>query len=387
MRREIGDVWIPGVASDPWKAAVTRRMQRAYDAHASGGAEPRTDGSGDALRNAASYLLKLSEHTWGLSDLYNKSANWTNAELDRQYAAGDFDYNLRDWRAQRDFARLAAAALPAGHALRAAWDAIIKEKDAGPRRPALDGLTKTAERSFSCRGEPLRVDDAGALHFRGMSVGGVAYEALGEDVYNTSAFVCDQVFGGKPGSAAYAGGETHRSTGELEALYAGDCVLVARVAVTGVGAPAEVWTTYNVSRDALDIDVVVLGKRPTRFNEAAWVRFEGPGDWSMTKLGAPISFDDVVRGGSSGVHAADDARCDTGDARFVVDSLDAPALAPIAKRPPSVLLNWQQEAAAGVHGVAFNLWNNAWSTNYMFFYPYLPEDANASYHFTVTRAA
>ena len=69
------------------------------------------------------------------------------------------------------------------------------------------------------------------------------------------------------------------------------------------------------------------------------------------------------------------------------DRTVTPALAPIAKRPPSVLLNWQQEAAAGVHGVAFNLWNNAWSTNYMFFYPYLPEDANASYHFTVTRAA
>ena len=28
---EIGDVWIPGVSSDVWKASVARRMQRAWD--------------------------------------------------------------------------------------------------------------------------------------------------------------------------------------------------------------------------------------------------------------------------------------------------------------------------------------------------------------------
>ena len=36
---------------------------------------------GPNVAKAATLLLKLGEHTWGLSALYNASANWTNAEL------------------------------------------------------------------------------------------------------------------------------------------------------------------------------------------------------------------------------------------------------------------------------------------------------------------
>ena len=58
-----------------------------------------------SVTKAGAYLLKLTEHTWGLSDLYNKSSNWTNAELQRQIAAGDFDTNIKDWDLQRPFVR------------------------------------------------------------------------------------------------------------------------------------------------------------------------------------------------------------------------------------------------------------------------------------------
>ena len=134
---EIGDVWIPGVASDPWKARTTRRMQRAWSDYVhtqeqqeqpkqqgqrkqGGGAEMKEVTGGGApeetgeeageeepwvqsIEKAGVYLLKLTEHTWGLSDLRNKSKNWTNAELEVQLAAGDFDVNIkvrggRGWR-------------------------------------------------------------------------------------------------------------------------------------------------------------------------------------------------------------------------------------------------------------------------------------------------
>ena len=54
-------------------------------------------------------------------------------------------------------------------------------------------------------------------------------------------------------------------------------------------------------------------------------------------------------------------------------------------RPPSVLLNQQMEPmrTANVSGVAFNLWNNVWSTNYPFFYPYKRSDPNFTYVFEI----
>lgn len=352
--------------------------------------EPEAD-EAEVLRRAATYLLKLPEHTWGLSDLYNKSANWTNAKLREQLAAGDFDANLRDWEAQRDFARLAAEALPEGHALRGAWDAILADAAAGPSPPDLSAYRETRARAFACRGVDVRFDGRGALVLEkeGLTLGALTYEALGEDVYNTSEFVCDQVFGGKPGSAAYAGGATARSEASLASLHAADdgCAFVAALDVDGVGAPDRVFAAFDLRRPgAVDVDVSVFGKVPTRFNEAAWLRFEGgDGTWTLTKLGSEVPFDDVVRGGSSGVHAADAAvlRRRADGTALAVDSFDAPVLAPIADRPPSVLLNYQEEPATDVTGVAFNLWNNAWSTNYMFFYPYLAQDANFSYHFAV----
>jgi hypothetical protein len=35
-------------------------------------------------------------------------------------------------------------------------------------------------------------------------------------------------------------------------------------------------------------------------------------------------------------------------------------------------------------GFSFLLYNNIWGTNYVMWYPYLPEDATVSYHFTMS---
>ena len=169
--------------------------------------------------------------------------------------------------------------------------------------------------------------------------------------------------------------------------------------------PSSAWTRYQLIRDAdaqprAMVTLVVLGKVPTRFNEAAWFGFSSEdeaagGHWSMTKLGHSVSFDEVVAGGSPGVHAIDVATftptttrgTTVANKQITVDSLDAPVIAPISRgRPPSALLNTQEVPMreGDVNGVAFNLWNNAWSTNYLFYYPWHETDANISYAFHIT---
>jgi hypothetical protein len=82
-------------------------------------------------------------------------------------------------------------------------------------------------------------------------------------------------------------------------------------------------------------------------------------EWTLSKLGTDLKFDEVVRGGSPQMHAVDGvtARLQTqekngattqprggGGTLVTIDSLDAPLLSAVGVgRPPSVLLNRQME--------------------------------------------
>ena len=130
----------------------------------------------------------------------------------------------------------------------------------------------------------VTVTDSGALRVGGLVLGELRYEALGEDVYNTTEYVCDQVFGGKGGSAKFEGGGTTRSVATLEALYVGgvfenensQCEFWAKINISGVGAPTEAWTHFTlggVEASTLDVELRIVDKIPTRMNEAGWMFF------------------------------------------------------------------------------------------------------------------
>ena len=394
---EVGDIWIVGIGSDPKKASTVRRMQRAWDKYS-------TDAS---LAKAATILLKLTEHTWGDGGLHNASANWSNAVLQTQLANHSFDYNIDGWKQQRAFSAVAHSTVPDTHPLKAEWGAILDRKP--PVKPDLGAHSQVNDRSFKCHGQEVRVSANGALEMRGLRLGKMTYSTKSEDVYNASksadqAHICSAALGGKVGSAKY-GGATRNSTASLQSLFAAKgtggakevCDLWAEVTLTGVGAPSSPsWIHYAIAQNRADVELRVLDKVPTRFNEAAFLGFEtleaepSNAEWSLTKLGTDLRFDEVVRGGSPQMHAVDLASARLKEtatspaATVTIDSLDAPLLSAAGTgRPPSVLLNRQMETMRDVTGIAFNLWNNAWSTNYPFFYPFLEEDKDIRYEFSV----
>jgi len=393
---EIGDVWIQGVASDPLKASRTIRMQRAFSKYVN--AHGMED---ENLMKSGAYLLKLTEHTWGLSDLNGKDDDWTNEKLEEQYSNGDFTENLDDWNVQRDFAKFAKEALPDGHELKAEWQDILDRK--APAKPVMgDDYGIVDEREFVCNGVGIAFGESGALKFGQMKIAELSYNNLGEDVYNVTASSCDAVFGGKDKSGNYEGGATQRNVAELQNLYkaAGtgtgtDCDFWAQIKIDGMGAPEDAWVRFNMLDDrAIKVTLQVFDKVKTRFNEAAYLTFvdevgeEGEGrKWSMNKLGHVVGFGEAVRGGNVITHAVDSVN--VGLDGVGLTSFDAPVLSPINSKlndRPSVLMNDQQVVVeeGDVHGVAFNLWNNMWSTNYMFFYPFNDEDKDISYEFVVS---
>lgn len=52
---------------------------------------------------------------------------------------------------------------------------------------------------------------------------------------------------------------------------------------------------------------------------------------------------------------------------------------------PSVLPSPEPQPASALEaaGVSYNLYNNAWGTNYIMWYPYAPEHANMKFRFTL----
>ena len=81
---EIGDVWIFGAQSDPWKAKMMRLFTRARTGCIEAG---DCDSSDPAIANFTRLLLKGTEHTFGLHSLLDKTM-YSNADLHKTLAAG-----------------------------------------------------------------------------------------------------------------------------------------------------------------------------------------------------------------------------------------------------------------------------------------------------------
>jgi hypothetical protein len=101
---EIGDTWIHGIASDPYKTAAMRVLMRAHarvvSSSASSSQQPPSAPRSvpDGFAEFERLLLKCPEHTWGgdqkLFLHYGKGGdyfNWSNAQFQVAAADGEFD--------------------------------------------------------------------------------------------------------------------------------------------------------------------------------------------------------------------------------------------------------------------------------------------------------
>ncbi|HEX3118952.1 MAG TPA: hypothetical protein VHP80_07650, partial [Candidatus Acidoferrum sp.] len=135
--------------------------------------------------------------------------------------------------------------------------------------------------------------------------------------------------------------------------------------------PKEIFIDYTLSRHSPTLDIAVswFGKLPTRMPEALWFSFtppvKDPNAWSMQKSGQRVSTLDVVEGGNRHMHAIDDhVTCRNSNHEMIIASPDAPLVA-LGVQSPLYFTREQPQLDKGVH---FNLFNNAWGTNYIMWY-------------------
>merc|ERR1712087_1033747 len=95
----------------------------------------------------------------------------------------------------------------------------------------------------------------------------------------------------------------------------------------------------------------------------------GGGRWAMDKLSEWVLPDDVVDGGSKGLHGVSTGvnfvRAD-GSSLFI-ETVDAPIVSWGGPNPFPTPVHGNVDLSSGAN---FVLWDNLWNTNYVFWWPY-----------------
>jgi hypothetical protein len=116
----------------------------------------------------------------------------------------------------------------------------------------------------------------------------------------------------------------------------------------------------------VQIDFSCFNKAANRLPEALWLSFlpqaQEPKGWMLEKVDSWVSPFDVVRGGGRQIHAVSRGlRYKDSRGIFSIDTLDAPVVQ-LGGKSPIYYSTDQPDLAKGIH---FNLFNNAWGTNYL----------------------
>ena len=381
VESEIGDTWIHGVGSDPWKSARFRALARwrAAAIAATPGLEHRAQ-----MRRFSTRLMLVGEHTWG-RDLKDRTGRldvpWDKAGFQAGRAAGRYDQLEDSWNEQRAYldqavsllgpSQLAeqakAALIPAAPAVRedSLWSVVADPLTGGLKaRHGEWGLTGLAQ---------PRYEVFGAADYERF------FNAYNPDPVNTRGWAwadfakpgLEQVLSsGKRFTPLVASIEQGR--GRVQVTYR-----FAPEAVERYGAPRTL-IVEAVAGDDLTITVRWTGKSASRIPEALWLGFApglAPAGWRLRKLGRLIDPLDVVSKGARSLHAVEEAVHIKG---LTLATLDAPLLT--VGRPRLVEFDDQLPDAA--EGLWSCLFNTAWGTNFTMW-----SEEDASFRYLLRRTA
>ncbi|MGZ9586622.1 DUF5054 domain-containing protein [Paenibacillus marinisediminis] len=417
IREEIGDSWIHGVASDPWKVARYRELLRLRDKWVSTGA---LDPNSEAYALFCNRLMLIPEHTWGLDEKVYLGDYSAYAAADfaaaragdavqdatahkfallQQMAKPERTFRLFEssWQEQREYIDQALSALPqelVSEAL-AAFEQMAPKSSA-----ASDSISEQLEwnaryelgcfrAAFAPDGSIIQLVDRNGKVWANDThpIGAYRYETFGQENYDRFYREYSRDLRlhhswaepdfGKPGMeyaeprpehASYQGAPRRI---RLERQTEHDVVHIElamdSIACAQYGAPRKLIVSYAFHKQEPQIDITLhwTGKAACRLPEASWLSFaplvDNPNMWLMDKLGYRLSPSTVVKDGSRNMHAVDTGLFYEGaDGCCTIRTLDAPLVCPGERR----LLQFDNTFALIDGGFHFNLHNNVWGTNF-----------------------
>lgn len=423
---EIGDSWIHGVATDPYKVAAFRTLCQLKTKWLQ---EGKLSKDSSEYKNFADNLLCICEHTWGLDAKMNfcDTENYTKQRFVKarkkdivrpKKLFGDFPFRClafltntfgnrhyrysrvqKSWAEQREYITKAVAALPQS----------LQEEAQG----RLQQL-RPEQVTWLC-GVPFGVYDITQFDKWLLSIGekgGVELSYGGKRVLDglNTCLVDYRSYGAKDfeyfkehymrdtpawaisdylrpclkGNDDYPQGVFPYKVGQCALRQSKDFVKITanllcdKIACTEVGAPRVIWADYTLSADGLDVKIAWEEKDAVRSTESTCCHFHPVFDsLNFVKIGSKIDPNRVVYNGSRKLSVVQKCIFTSEEKTFEISSLECPL---VATDGGNLLKFDNSEADIAKHGLSYVLHDNVWGTNFPLWY----ED-NAFFSFSIKK--
>lgn len=413
VTEELGDTWIHGVATDPYKTAAYYELLRLRDEWEK--EEPEAVGT-PRWQDFCDGLLMVTEHSWG-RDVKRWLSDWRNWEKEDFYRARERDHitaedvmpageQLREftlkneptfvaglcsyklmeesWAEQRGYIADAVAALPEKRRNKA----LERLETLRPKAPAACAKP-TSERSFTIGKYSVSVDDDGTVHVGENRLGQLVYEVYSaktvfdnlekynRDLEHTRVWAEGDF--SKPGLDRVRDLEDEVFTYSLTDLEQdGDTLRLwlgaPKRAAEKYGAPRTAQITYTFGED-IRIELSWFDKDESRIPEGLFFGFDlgygKGGPVRLEKLGLPIDPYKVREGGNRKLHASPLIEGGSG----VIRSLHAPLVSVGGRH----LYDENEDYGDPADGMWYLLHNNRWGTNFPLWY-----GENARFEFVIS---
>lgn len=387
VESEIGDTWIHGVGSDPWRVKRFLALQRWRNRM-----EKRL-GEDHRFRRFSDWLLCIPEHTWG-----RDTKRWENGEgPEKTYktdeflakrAAGEYRREEETWEEQRRYLTMAVDALedaPLAGSARTAIEQSDEPSAAGVATAVVGAqlITPSVHLEVSPQGQVTWFEDAEAKRLWAddtMPFARVSYEVFGSDDFDEFMDRYNPDMAATESWArpdfAKVGMEAVLKRGRREflrttrVLQGPNLIRIEMVAPEGMdtefGCPPEVVVNLvaHPARKGLVVEVGWNSKQACRIAEALWLHLDlvmvGEAGFSLIKMGERISPTDIVPDGAEWIHAVEALEYVGERGSITIENLDSSLL---SVGGPG-LLKFGLPSPGPVEGLAFNLFNNVWGTNF-----------------------
>ncbi len=424
LEGEIGDTWIHGVATDPYKTAAFRTLCNLKNKWLREGSLLKDS---DEYKKFADSLLCVAEHTWGL-DMKTHLADMENYQkykfvqarqrdllkirrplgampysflcwIDNTFGSKSFAYSnmQKSWVEQRGYIDNAIHALSPSHAqeagllldaLRPIQLPIVEsgekyeygdEIQSGEYRLNINEkggitLSRNGNKILDAQGRPILTYRSYGYedyeywrsHYMRSNVAWARYDYLRPLLKKQNDY--------PQGLFEYRANDATVKKEHDEVIVSVD-MTCDEILCNELGAPLGVKIIYRLSKDGLKVQLTWIGKDAVRTTESIAMHFYPANKTNYVKIGKKVDPCSVVSKGGRKLSAIERAEIVVGEDIYTLGSIQA---ALVASDGGNILHFDNEVADINANGLSYVLCNNVWGTNFPLWY-----EENAYFEFEV----
>ena len=389
---EIGDTWIHGSASDPYKSACLRALIRLKNEWLSDGS--MTKGS-DEYNRFFNTLLCIAEHTCGMDVkiALNEYRNYPKEKFNKVRNKSNYKKIESSWAEQREYINKAISVLDESHKIQA----LSQIQMLMPKAP-FEKLDGNAPAEYRVSKSMLKLNSFGNIEklvINGKTVvennnqSAITYDSFSQDDYDywfehysrnlkQTAIWSIPDFG-KPNIKRYKYPKG-RFDYKLKSVSSNQADAKAEVLAEleiddniteSLGAPRIFQIKYTLLSDKLKVELLWLDKDADRLPNSIMYHLYPCGDKvSFTKLDKTVDPFDIVQNGNRNLSAVQNVTLENSK----IINFDSPIVS-IGK---GKILHFDNEYSKLSDGLTFVLYDNVWGTNFPLWY-----DDNAYFRYEI----